>query len=86
MSSTPAISRCPSSRSNTNRHGQGANFNLAFEPAYGQAVLVAPGVQRITVNNPSAFTFHGTNSYIVGGIGRWRSSTPARRTRRISRR
>lgn len=42
------------------------DFNRAFEPAYGQAVPVAPGVQRITVNNPSAFTFHGTNSYIVG--------------------
>ncbi|WP_111564366.1 MBL fold metallo-hydrolase [Rhizobium sp.] len=42
------------------------DFNRAFEPAYGQAVPIAPGVQRITVNNPSAFTFHGTNSYIVG--------------------
>ncbi|KQV68126.1 MBL fold metallo-hydrolase [Rhizobium sp. Root1220] len=41
-------------------------FNLAFEPAYGQAVGIAHGVERITVNNPSAFTFHGTNSYIVG--------------------
>ncbi len=41
-------------------------FNLAFEPSYGQAVTVAPHVQRITVNNPSPFTFHGTNSYIVG--------------------
>ncbi|MDM9626720.1 MBL fold metallo-hydrolase [Rhizobium sp. S152] len=41
-------------------------FNTRFEPAYGQAVSVAPGVQRITVNNPSPFTFFGTNSYIVG--------------------
>ncbi|KRB50009.1 MBL fold metallo-hydrolase [Rhizobium sp. Root708] len=41
-------------------------FNLAFEPSYGQAVTVAPHVQRVTVNNPSPFTFHGTNSYIVG--------------------
>ncbi len=41
-------------------------FNTSFEPAYGQAVSVAPGVQRITVNNPSPFTFFGTNSYIVG--------------------
>src|SRR5690606_1375222 len=24
------------------------------------------GILRLTVNNPSAFTFHGTNSYIVG--------------------
>ncbi|MBB3945054.1 glyoxylase-like metal-dependent hydrolase (beta-lactamase superfamily II) [Rhizobium skierniewicense] len=41
-------------------------FNRDFDPAYGIAVPVAHGVQRITVNNPSAFTFHGTNSYIVG--------------------
>ncbi len=41
-------------------------FNRDFDPAYGQPVPVAPQVQRITVNNPSAFTFHGTNSYIVG--------------------
>lgn len=41
-------------------------FDTGFDPAYGRAVTVAPDVQRITVNNPSAFTFHGTNSYIVG--------------------
>jgi glyoxylase-like metal-dependent hydrolase (beta-lactamase superfamily II) len=43
-----------------------ADFDRAFEPAYGEAVPVAVGVQRLTVNNPSPFTFHGTNSYIVG--------------------
>lgn len=42
-------------------------FERAFEPSYGTPVPVAAGVQRLTVNNPSAFTFHGTNSYIVGG-------------------
>ena len=42
------------------------DFDTSFEPAYGEAVPVAPGVARMTVNNPSAFTFHGTNSYIVG--------------------
>lgn len=42
------------------------SFQTEFEPAYGQAVEVLPGVARLTVNNPSAFTFHGTNSYIVG--------------------
>jgi glyoxylase-like metal-dependent hydrolase (beta-lactamase superfamily II) len=41
-------------------------FDLSFEPEYGRAVPVARGVERMTVNNPSAFTFHGTNSYIVG--------------------
>ena len=44
----------------------GPDFDLDFKPAYGQAVVVADGVQRLTVNNPSPFTFHGTNSYIVG--------------------
>lgn len=41
-------------------------FDRNFVPAHGVAVDVAPGVQRLTVNNPSPFTFHGTNSYIVG--------------------
>jgi glyoxylase-like metal-dependent hydrolase (beta-lactamase superfamily II) len=41
-------------------------FSLDFVPAHGEAVPVADGVQRITVNNPGPFTFHGTNSYIVG--------------------
>ncbi|WP_029872752.1 MBL fold metallo-hydrolase [Rhizobium leguminosarum] len=41
-------------------------FDLAFEPAYGQAVPVVAGVERVTVNNPGLFTFFGTNSYIVG--------------------
>ncbi|ANT50593.1 MBL fold metallo-hydrolase [Mesorhizobium amorphae] len=41
-------------------------FNTSFDPAYGQAVTVAPDVQRVTARNPSPFTFHGTNSYLVG--------------------
>jgi glyoxylase-like metal-dependent hydrolase (beta-lactamase superfamily II) len=41
-------------------------FNTQFEPAHGTAVEVAPGVLRLTAPNPSAFTFHGTNSYVVG--------------------
>ncbi|RWB56734.1 MBL fold metallo-hydrolase [Mesorhizobium sp.] len=41
-------------------------FDTRFDPAYGRAVTVAPDVLRITANNPSPFTFHGTNSYIVG--------------------
>ena len=43
-----------------------ADFDREFLPAYGEAVPVEPGIQRLTVNNPSPFTFHGTNSYIVG--------------------
>ncbi|MCA1489638.1 MBL fold metallo-hydrolase [Sinorhizobium alkalisoli] len=45
---------------------QGPDFDLDFKPAHGEAVPVAGDVQRITVNNPGPFTFHGTNTYIVG--------------------
>jgi len=37
-----------------------------FDPEYGRAVEIAPGVRRMTVNNPGPFTFHGTNTYLVG--------------------
>jgi glyoxylase-like metal-dependent hydrolase (beta-lactamase superfamily II) len=41
-------------------------LDTEFAPAYGQAVPVGADIARITVRNPSPFTFHGTNSYIVG--------------------
>ncbi|MDF1601252.1 MBL fold metallo-hydrolase [Mesorhizobium sp. YIM 152430] len=41
-------------------------FDTTFEPHYGEAVLVADKLLRLTVNNPGPFTFHGTNSYILG--------------------
>ena len=41
-------------------------FDIEFEPCYGQAVRTGPDVLRVTARNPSPFTFHGTNSYIVG--------------------
>ncbi len=41
-------------------------FRTAFEPRHGEAVAIADGVQRITANNKSGFTFHGTNSYLLG--------------------
>ncbi|AZN98669.1 MBL fold metallo-hydrolase [Mesorhizobium sp. M9A.F.Ca.ET.002.03.1.2] len=41
-------------------------FDTDFDPSYGQGVTVAPDVLRVTAPNPSPFTFHGTNSYIVG--------------------
>lgn len=41
----------------------------AFEPRWGEAVPVAPRVRRLTAENPGPFTFHGTNSYLVGDGG-----------------
>lgn len=41
-------------------------FRVDFEPRYGEAVELVSGVERIVCNNPSPFTFHGTNSYILG--------------------
>lgn len=37
-----------------------------FDPNYGLATEVADGIRRLTANNPSPFTFHGTNTYLVG--------------------
>ena len=41
-------------------------FSRAFIAAHGDLVPLEPGIARITVNNPSPFTFAGTNTYIVG--------------------
>lgn len=41
-------------------------FDTQFDPAYGTTVTIAPDILRITVNNASAFTGFGTNSYIIG--------------------
>jgi glyoxylase-like metal-dependent hydrolase (beta-lactamase superfamily II) len=43
-------------------------FNLVFEPRHGEAVLVHAElpIRRLTASNSGPFTFHGTNSYIIG--------------------
>ena len=41
-------------------------FDYNFEPRIGQAVELSPRLQRVTCNNPSPFTFKGTNTFIVG--------------------
>ncbi|MBH0237118.1 MBL fold metallo-hydrolase [Methylobrevis albus] len=41
-------------------------FDRAFEPDYGVAVEVAPGVRRLTARNAGPFTFRGTNSWLIG--------------------
>lgn len=44
-------------------------FQTDFDPAYGRLVPVAAHIGRVTANNPSAFTFAGTNSYVAGRTG-----------------
>lgn len=44
----------------------GLEFSRDFVPAHGTAVTIAPVVQRLTAPNAGPFTFHGTNTYIVG--------------------
>ena len=41
-------------------------FDMRFDPRHGEAVEVAEDILRITAPNASPFTFHGTNSYVVG--------------------
>ena len=41
-------------------------FRKQMEFEYGVADTVTPLVRRIVAPNPSGFTFHGTNTYIVG--------------------
>lgn len=41
-------------------------FDLAFDGEPGRLVAVSPLVRRIVANNPSPFTFRGTNTYVVG--------------------
>lgn len=41
-------------------------FELEFEARHGEAVAVANDVCRITAPNSGPFTFHGTNTYLIG--------------------
>ena len=41
-------------------------FSRDFDCDYGVAEWVTPGLRRVVANNPSPFTFKGTNSYIAG--------------------
>ena len=45
---------------------QGPQFRFDYEFDYGVVQTLAPGVRRVVARNPSAFTFQGTGTYIVG--------------------
>ncbi|MEX0859674.1 MAG: MBL fold metallo-hydrolase, partial [Cucumibacter sp.] len=44
----------------------GLKFDTLFDPQHGKLVEVAPGIARLTAPNSSAYTFTGTNTYLVG--------------------
>ena len=41
-------------------------FDRDFDPQTGVAIAVVPGLVRVTAPNPSAYTFTGTNSFLLG--------------------
>lgn len=41
-------------------------FKTSMEFAYGVPRALAPGVVRLVANNPSPFTYKGTNTYLIG--------------------
>ena len=40
-----------------------------FNPAPGTPEEVGPGIRRLLCNNPSPFTYRGTNTYLLGAGG-----------------
>ncbi len=41
-------------------------YNRELEFEYGRVDEITPLIRRVIANNPSAFTFHGTGTYILG--------------------
>ncbi|MCW5747249.1 MAG: MBL fold metallo-hydrolase [Alphaproteobacteria bacterium] len=41
-------------------------FIKEFEARYGEPQAVTPNVRRVVAHNPSAFTFKGTGTYVIG--------------------
>ena len=41
-------------------------FTFEFDYKYGTLQKLTPLIRRIIANNPSAFTFRGTGTYVIG--------------------
>ena len=41
-------------------------FTLEYEFEYAKLEQLSPLIRRVTARNPSGFTFHGTNTYVIG--------------------
>ena len=46
--------------------GAPPRFDRTFDPRHGEAVRLSDLVTRVVAKNPGPFTFHGTNSFLVG--------------------
>jgi hydroxyacylglutathione hydrolase len=46
--------------------GDPPRFDRRFDPRHGEAVRLSDLVTRVVAKNPGPFTFHGTNSFLVG--------------------
>lgn len=42
------------------------SFDRTFDARHGESVELSPLLTRVTAPNPGPFTFHGTNSYVIG--------------------
>jgi glyoxylase-like metal-dependent hydrolase (beta-lactamase superfamily II) len=42
------------------------SFSKELEFEYGKASILSPRIRRIVAENPSAFTLHGTGTYLIG--------------------
>ena len=41
-------------------------FRTDFDPRHGESVELVPGLSRVVCDNGGPFTFHGTNTYLLG--------------------
>ena len=71
LASEPAIDETPASRRARMIMAEAPPFKTTMQFAYGEPRELAPGVVRIVANNPSPFTFKGTNTYMVGTGMSW---------------